>query len=276
MKTDKCYLISILAIVTAILTIPAHAKIHMLRNEEQRTLLAKPYPNLAGIEDLFIVVVLHDADPNTEAAFFQELQAEIERKLKQAGIKTAQQAPDGNMPVSLDTPEFRLYADILRFGSSQRCVFRVQSTLARRVHLFKDPKFAPQHESTVALKADIWRTKPFMDVTPAEQMHAEIEKQVMNQVEAFLCAYETARSQEQADDAGNTTTAASTSPNQAAQHSVTQLAIQYKYVASKNSSVFHKPDCRWVEQISPANLVGYNSRDEAIKAGKRPCKWCKP
>ena len=277
MKIDKCYLISILAVVSVILTIPAHAKIHIpWAEEEQRTLLAEPYPNLAGIEQLFVVIVLHDADPNRQALFFQGLQTGIEQKLGQAGIKTAQQAPDSDMPVFLDIPELRVYADIFRFDSLQRCVFRVQTTLARRVHLFKDPKFAPHGESTVALKADVWRTKPFMDVTPAEQMQAQIEKQVMNQVEAFLCAYQTARSREQADDTGSTTTAASTSPKQSPQQPANQVATKYQYVASKNSNVFHKPDCRWAKKISPTNLVGYNSRDEAIQAGKRPCRWCNP
>ena len=47
-------------------------------------------------------------------------------------------------------------------------------------------------------------------------------------------------------------------------------------VASKTSDVFHKPDCRWAQNISADNLIQYKSRNEAIKAGKRPCKWCKP
>ena len=51
---------------------------------------------------------------------------------------------------------------------------------------------------------------------------------------------------------------------------------KYKYVASKNSKIFHKPECSWAKRIKPENLVGYNSRDEAMKAGKRPCKLCKP
>jgi len=55
-----------------------------------------------------------------------------------------------------------------------------------------------------------------------------------------------------------------------------QTAIEYTYVASKNSNVFHNPDCRWAKNISPNNLVTYSSRDEAIKAGKTPCKSCKP
>jgi len=51
---------------------------------------------------------------------------------------------------------------------------------------------------------------------------------------------------------------------------------KYGYVASDNSEVFHKAECRWAKRIKPENLVGYNSRDAAINAGKRPCKLCKP
>ncbi len=53
-------------------------------------------------------------------------------------------------------------------------------------------------------------------------------------------------------------------------------AAEYKYVASRSSRVFHKSDCRWAKRINPDNLVVYNSRDAAIKAGKRPCKVCNP
>ncbi len=54
------------------------------------------------------------------------------------------------------------------------------------------------------------------------------------------------------------------------------IAARYLYVSSKNSQVFHRPQCRSAKRIKPENLVGYNSKDEAIQAGKRPCKVCKP
>ena len=56
----------------------------------------------------------------------------------------------------------------------------------------------------------------------------------------------------------------------------TSAMAEYKYVASQSSRVFHKPECRWAKRIKPENLVGYKSKDEAVKAGKRPCKQCKP
>lgn len=52
--------------------------------------------------------------------------------------------------------------------------------------------------------------------------------------------------------------------------------LKYKYVASKNSKVFHYPGCSSAKRIKPENLIGYRSWTEATKAGRRPCKRCKP
>jgi hypothetical protein len=54
------------------------------------------------------------------------------------------------------------------------------------------------------------------------------------------------------------------------------VAARYQYVSSKNSKVFHSPQCRSAKRINPENLVGYNSKEEVVQAGKRPCKVCKP
>ena len=51
---------------------------------------------------------------------------------------------------------------------------------------------------------------------------------------------------------------------------------QAAYVASELRDPFHKPSCRWAKKISRANLEGFASRDDAINAGHRPCKVCRP
>jgi methylphosphotriester-DNA--protein-cysteine methyltransferase len=48
------------------------------------------------------------------------------------------------------------------------------------------------------------------------------------------------------------------------------------YVASRNSAVFHRADCKSAAKISEKNLVRYNMREEAIQAGKKPCAGCRP
>jgi phosphatidylserine/phosphatidylglycerophosphate/cardiolipin synthase-like enzyme len=48
------------------------------------------------------------------------------------------------------------------------------------------------------------------------------------------------------------------------------------YVASARSQVFHKAGCKGAAKISEKNLVKYATRDEAIAAGKKPCRECNP
>ena len=48
------------------------------------------------------------------------------------------------------------------------------------------------------------------------------------------------------------------------------------FVASAIREPFHRLDCKWAQKISPGNLQGFTTRDEAIKSGHRPCKVCKP
>jgi methylphosphotriester-DNA--protein-cysteine methyltransferase len=48
------------------------------------------------------------------------------------------------------------------------------------------------------------------------------------------------------------------------------------YVASANRAPFHRITCKWADRISPQNLQTFTTREQAIKAGHRPCKVCKP
>ncbi len=49
-----------------------------------------------------------------------------------------------------------------------------------------------------------------------------------------------------------------------------------KYLASKQSKVFHYRDCQWAERIVPGNRLFFDSREEAVASGRRPCKICAP
>jgi len=80
----------------------------------------------------------------------------------------------------------------------------------------------------------------------------------------------------QPSDAGTSKADSLTASEERTKPAAKSAVTKYGYVASDNSEVFHKPECRWAKRIKPKNLVVYNSRDEAINAGKRPCKSCKP
>lgn len=48
------------------------------------------------------------------------------------------------------------------------------------------------------------------------------------------------------------------------------------YVGSRNSNIFHNPDCRWAKKITETNKIVFSSRDDAINQGFRPCNVCNP
>jgi len=49
-----------------------------------------------------------------------------------------------------------------------------------------------------------------------------------------------------------------------------------EYVASKNSKTFHKSTCSAARRITEANLLRFDSREAALRSGRRPCKICNP
>lgn len=55
-----------------------------------------------------------------------------------------------------------------------------------------------------------------------------------------------------------------------------EVPIDVEYCGSKRSEVFHLITCDSVEDISESNFVVYDSVEDAIEKGKRPCKICDP
>lgn len=51
---------------------------------------------------------------------------------------------------------------------------------------------------------------------------------------------------------------------------------QYAFVASKTGKTFHLPGCPYAKAIKPENLIGFQTREEALAAGLKPCAHCKP
>ncbi len=48
------------------------------------------------------------------------------------------------------------------------------------------------------------------------------------------------------------------------------------YIGNKNSKVLHKPTCGSVSEMTDKNKVSFNTREEAEKAGYKPCGSCNP
>jgi len=223
------------------------------------------HPAFAVIDKLNVVVLRYGAKHDKDAPVYKQLVANVKEKLRLAGIELGTPTADN----ILTMPELRIYVSTLNLEDSQHCALHIRTALARAVCL-KD-------ERNPVFKADIWQSAPAMQAVSAENMHGKVTDVVLEQVEGFINVYKaTNPAGTKPSDAGTNETGLSKNPVKQDEKDVNSTAAEHRYVASKSSTIFHKPDCRWAKNISEGNLVSYTSKDEAIKAGKRPCKTCNP
>ena len=263
MKIKTYYLILAIATGLSYATVPCRAE--PPQSGEKPFIINQPHPAFAGIDKLSVVVLLYSDLPDKNGPFFKQLEANVKEKLRRAGIESDTQAAD----YILTIPELRIYINTLSLEDSQQYVFHIRTALARAVCL-KD-------KQNPVFKADIWQSIPSMQAIPAENMPATFSDVVLEQVEGFIGIYKaTNPAGIKLSDTGINEATSSTTPAEQIEKEVNSTALEYSYVASKSSNIFHKPECRWAQNISQENLIKYKSRDEAIKTGKRPCKTCNP
>jgi len=291
MQTKKYHLV--LAVLITVLCVPCSGDTKLLPPIKQRVigepiepgLIGRPHLALAGVQQMYVVIKPPDSEPNKDGLLWSKLEKSVSDKIKEeTGIKIVEDdmgkmSPDvakllkrrsvsaANLKFRLiNIPELRVDIDMLKLEHSQQYVFHIQTSLAGKVSLGEN--------SSHFLKAAVWKVKPTMQAVSVRNMAGKVTGEVLEQVEAFIYAYIAANPQ--GIDRTNTNNVGTAIQNKLLIPLPQLLFAKYKYVASKNSKVFHRPGCIWAKRIKPENLVGYNSRTEAIKAGKRPCKQCKP
>lgn len=286
MKTKKHYLI--LAAVLTILAVPAFAKqAPSLPEDLPRPLIGRAHPELAGIEELYVVITLFDAEPGKDGLVGKELDKLVRDRLKNAGITIAEDDVDKINPDlaiflkkrlnsvrnlkfrSGNIPKLRVDIEMITLDDSQQYIFRIQTSLVRTVAL--------QAQPNLHFHADVWKKTSPMQPVSVQNMPAVVIGVVLEQVDDFIADYRLANPPgKQPPDVNDIAVALPTVPGKQTKPPVKLTTAEHKFVASKNSKVFHKADCHWAKRIKPANLVTYSTRDKATEAGKRPCKFCKP
>lgn len=225
-------------------------------------LLGRPNPALCCIDRVYIVIEGPDRSRLDKDRRWQALRSEVLSEIQGVGIKTLPPvSPD--TAARLEIPEFHIQIQTTESNDSQQSVFFVRSFLARQVYFNED--------HSIAIKAEVWGTEPVLQFVLTDRCLAETSKIALRDAKAFAHSVITARRKKVSAN----TFASEPNDREAAKSQRTQIPTG-AFVASKNSRVFHKPDCPFAELILPENLVTYKTRDDAIKAGKRPCKRCKP
>lgn len=225
-------------------------------------LLGRPNPALCGIDRVYIVIEGPDRSRLDKDRRWQSLRSEVLGEIQGAGIKTLPPVSPGTA-ARPEIPEFHIQIQTTEPNDSQQSILFVRSFLTRQVYFSED--------RSVTIKAEVWQTEAVLQFVPTDRCLAEISKIALRDAKAFAHSVITARRKKVSAN----TFASEPNDREAAKSQRTQIPTG-AFVASKNSRVFHKPDCTFAEFILPDNLVTYKTRDDAIKAGKRPCKRCKP
>lgn len=264
MKTRKYY--PALLVGIGILCISALGQVDLSERGDKPVLIGKINPALSGIKKLYVIVEPADVRPSIGGLVWADLQRKIEEKLKQANIEIAEGVHLGRGFRAQNIPELRVQMEMFRFAELKLYVFRVRTTLAAKAHL---------EEQDLYFKADIWKSTPVLQPVPEEEMSVVVTNMILGQIDAFLGSWRAANPQDDqsADEAGRVSTTIGQRP---AEPINKPMVAKQQYVGSKNSKIFHRPDCTWVGKIKAENLRSYASREEAVEAGKRACKTCKP
>ena len=264
MKTTNLHLI--LAALLTILSATAIAKVEPhLPEDPTGILIGRAHPELTSIRGLYLDIAMPQAHAKKYTSIWKELKSKIENKLTLHGITVIPQLHNGRQ---ITSPALRVDINMLRLDNSQQHVFRVQTSLARSVHLATQPK--------LGFQADVWKEKASMQEVSVQNMPATVTAVVLAQVDSFIEDYRIANPPGRQPADANDFTTLITAPTRETKKPVKLTTAEQGFVASKNSKVFHKPMCSSVKRIKPGNLVTYGTREKATQAGKRPCKICKP
>ena len=187
----------------------------------------------------------------------QDIRENIVKQLQQAGIKILPVQLWGTAPGRC---RLKVLIKVYRPSDLKTFIYNLKVYFVQTVSLERIPE--------TKIDAVTWELT-WLAHGSKDRLSEVVPKNLKIMTDNFIRDYQLANPQS-SDSSGNIV---STTPKGQISSGI---AARYMYISSKNSQVFHRPNCRSAKRIKPENLVGYNSREEAIQAGKRPCKVCKP
>jgi hypothetical protein len=251
----------------------------------QSPYIVNPNPALVDVNRLYITVKLRGAYNDSNSALTTQIEQQAKAAFKNCDINIIDTVLDENSQLGTfaqkrfgsvsnlrwrfaNVPEFRIEVDLLNLPDTDQCVFRLQTSFLKKALLDGGPK--------ANMMADVWKDEPVMGLVASKDFTESIIADVNWQTRAFIGSWSAARAADKQSDVNQTRPQSRKPAVEQRKKQTKQQAVELNYVASKNEQVFHRADCQSAGQILPKNLVSYSSREEAIAAGKRPCKYCKP
>ena len=188
----------------------------------------------------------------------------VEKQIEEAGIKVMPKKLWSKVPGRC---QLKVTIHVYKPSDFETFIYNLRLYFVQTVALERSPQ--------TTVDATTWELTRLAH-GPKNKLAETVRENLETMVDSFIKDYRAANPQPGEQSAGAAGGDTGTPANVPSVPNSNSETTEQKYVASTSSSVFHKPDCRWAQNISPTNLVTYKSKDEAIKDGKKPCKSCKP
>ncbi|MEA3224885.1 MAG: Ada metal-binding domain-containing protein [Planctomycetota bacterium] len=194
----------------------------------------------------------------------EDIRGSIQKQIEDAGIEVMPRQVWATLPGRC---RFNATVTIYKPTDLETLVYSLKVDFVQTVTLERQPE--------TKVDAITWQRTWFAHGT-RKRLAEAVPHNLKVLTASFIRDYRQANPKEnRSSGAGDTNNFSPASPGQT-KSAPGSVSGRHGYIGSRSSDVFHKPDCHLAKNISPENLVSYRTRDDAIKAAKRPCKSCKP
>jgi len=194
----------------------------------------------------------------------EDIRTNIQRQLENAGIKVRPPRMWGTLPGRC---RLRVAVKVYRPAHQETFVYNLKVDFLQTVTLERNPQ--------TRIDVITWELMWFAHGSKSGLAQA-IGQNLEVLTASFIKDYRQANPKDKDTPEARNTDNAPTDTKRRTKPKSGSSTGRYEFIGSKSSDVFHESDCRWASSISAENLVSYKARQEAVKAGKRPCKRCSP
>ncbi len=227
---------------------------------------AKLSPQQASLSGVGTMTVHTSCSEDAAEIGFDEedIRRDIQRQLENADIEVRPPQTWGTVPGRC---RLRVAVKVYRPAHHEILVYNLKIDFLQTVTLERNPR--------TRIDAATWELMWFAHGSESRLAQA-IPQNLKVLTASFIKDYRQVNPRDDKTSGSKDSNNPSTAPRQHPKSYPGSVAGKYEFIGSKSSDVFHKSDCRSTSSISSENLVSYKTREEAVKAGKRPCKWCNP
>ncbi len=194
----------------------------------------------------------------------EDIRRNIQRQLEDAGIKVRPLHMWRSVPGRC---RLRVAVKLYRPAHQETFVYNLKVDFLQMVTLERSPQ--------TRIDVVTWELMWFAH-SPKSRLAQAIGQNLKVLTASFIKNYRQANPVDKDTPESHNTGNAPTDKRRRARPNPSSSAGKYQFTGSKGSDVFHKSNCHSASSISTENIVSYKTRQEAVKAGKRPCKWCNP